>query len=83
MTISWGSSNSYSGFNVPPGESKSEHTPKGLLITRAVQMVARVAFRTATDIVPSRRPTSGRHGDQADPWACSDLDSPGGTLKPL
>lgn len=37
--VSWGSSNTYSGFTVPSGESKSEHTPKGLLITRAVQMV--------------------------------------------
>lgn len=39
MTITWGSSTNYSGFNVPPGENKPAHTPSGLLITRAVQVV--------------------------------------------
>jgi hypothetical protein len=39
VVLTWGSNTSYGGFNVPPGESKQEHTPKGLLITRAVQVV--------------------------------------------
>ena len=38
VTITWGS-NSYSGYNIPPGESKPARTPPGLLITRAVQVV--------------------------------------------
>jgi len=64
MTISWGSSNSYSGFNVPPGESKSEHTPKGLLITRAVQMVGGWVGQIIVDrnVVWQSEPTDDEDG---------------------